>query len=104
FEARLITNAGTFVMVQLDTFGRTTPGRGLKVEGFNDLQGTQPNCGITGLRTGHLKVTWTKPFDPILRSQIGRGPVFVEFTISHQGDEQKQSIACVDNVKVQDTK
>lgn len=104
FEARLVTLAGSFPIVQIDTFGRTTPGRGLRVEGFNDLQGTQPGCGIVGIRTGRLRVTWTKPLDPVLRATISRGPVFVEFSISNQGDAQDTSIACVDDVQVRVTK
>ena len=104
FEARLVTTAGTFVILQIDTFGRTTPGRGLKVVGFDGMQGTQPNCGIAGLRTGLLTVTWTKPFDPFLTGTIARGPVFVEFSISNDGDAMHTSIACVDNIQVRVTK
>lgn len=100
FEARLVTTAGTFVMLQVDTFGRTTPGRGLKVVGFEDLQGTQPGCDLVGVRTGLLNVTWSKPFDPFLRATIARGPVFVEFSISNQGDTSHTSIVCVDNLQV----
>src|SRR4029453_2005772 len=98
FEARLITAAGSFPILQIDTFGRTLPGRGLKVEGFDELIGTQPGCGIVGVRTGHLKVTWSKPFDSVMRSIVARGPVFVEFSISNQGGDTHTSIARVANV------
>jgi len=104
FEARLVTAAGTFPIVQIDTFGRTEPGRGLSVDGFTELLGTQPGCGIVGLRTGHLKITWSKPFDAVMRSTIARGPVFVEFSITNQGDTANTSIACVDNIVVKVTK
>ena len=104
FEARLVTTAGTFPIVQIDTFGRTEPGRGLSVEGFTELLGTQPGCGIVGLRTGHLKVTWSKPFDSVMRGTIARGPVFVEFSITNQGDTENTSIACIDNIVVKVTK
>jgi len=104
FEARLVTAAGSFPIVQIDTFGRTEPGRGLKVVGFSEMLGTRPGCALVGLRTGLLNVTWSKPFDAVMRGLIARGPVFVEFTISNQGDSTHTSIACVDNVEVKVTK
>jgi len=104
FEARLVTAAGTFPIVQIDTFGRTEPGRGLKVEGFEELAGTLPGCAIKGFRTGMLRVTWSKPFSSVMRTLIARGPVFVEFSVTNQGDDQKTSIACVDNIVIKVTK
>lgn len=104
FEARLVTAAGTFPIVQIDTFGRTEPGRGLKVEGFEELVGTQPGCGIVGFRTGMLHITWSKPFSSVMRTLIDRGPVFLEFSVTNQGDDQKTSIACVDNIVIKATK
>lgn len=106
FEARLITPAGTYVMVQVDPFGRTPPGRGLAVTGFTQLEDVDPDCKdasgapFVGKRTGRLQVTWTLPLDAVLRGVIGTGPVQVEFTVSNQGDALNPSIACVDDVQV----
>jgi len=104
FEARLVTAAGTFPIIQLDTFGRTEPGRGLKVEGFTELLGTNPGCSLVGIRTGLLHVTWSKPFDSVMRTLIARGPVFLEFSVTNQGDDTHTSIACVDDVEIRVTK
>lgn len=105
FQARLVTHGGTFVMLQIDTFGRTTPGGGLHVEDFTDFSDSPPGCALTeGKNTGHdtgrLRVSWTKNVDALLRRAIGLGPVYIEFSISDQGGPDRTSIACVDEVNL----
>jgi hypothetical protein len=100
FQARLVTSAGTFVILQIDTFGRTPPGRGLRVEGASDFFDTAASCPLMGRRTEPLKVTWSKTVDPALRNAMGSGPVFIEFSVSDQGNTERTSIACVDDVRI----
>jgi hypothetical protein len=101
FEARLITPAGTFPILQIDTFGRTVPDKHLSVAGYTGFFPSPESCTLDGaLRTRRLSVRWTKPLDASLKSLIGTGPVSVQFSVLGQGDGQGRTIACVDDVVV----
>jgi hypothetical protein len=101
FEARLITMAGTFPIIQIDSFGRTVPNNHLTVQGFTGYVPSPVGCTlVNGLDTRRLTISWTKSLNTVLKNQIGRGPVYVEFTIAGQGSSGRTAIACVDNVQV----
>ena len=102
FQARLVTNAGTYVILQIDTFGRTPNGKGLKVVGESALTPVAGGCSLdSGLRTKRLNVSWTKTLDPTVRQAIDHGPIYIEFSVSNQGNTERTSLACVDGVKVE---
>ena len=98
FEARLVTPVGTYPIVVLDTFGRTISGHGLTVANYFGLEATASDCPLSGLRTRRITVTWARSFSSALQSAIGKGPFWVEFSVSNQGDTQHPSIVCIDDV------
>lgn len=115
FQARLVTPVGTFVILHVDTFGAVTTGGGLNVENSDGQRigavtlvptesGPGSVCTFTGLRTKRLKVRWTKTLDPGIKTQIGTGPVYIEFSVSNQGDTENTSILCVDDVRIKGRK
>lgn len=101
FQARLVTRAGTFPIIELDSFGRTPPGSELHVTGFDGLIASPDGCTLSGGRgTGRIQVTWKRTLNGSLQNAIGRGPVHVEFSVVGQGGTTGTTLACVDDVVV----
>ena len=98
FEARLVTPVGTYPIIVLDTFGRTISGHGLTVANYLGLEATAADCPLNGFRTRRITVTWTRSFSSAIQSAIGKGPFWIEFSVSNQGDTQHPSIVCLDDV------
>jgi hypothetical protein len=98
FEARLVTPVGTYPIILLDTVGRTISGHGLTVANYFGLEATASDCPLNGLRTRRITVTWTRSFSSALQTAIGKGPFWIEFSVSNQGDTQHPSIVCIDDV------
>jgi hypothetical protein len=88
FEARLVTAAGTFPIVQIDTFGRTrarpgSQGRRLR-ESSRHAAGMRPRR----VPDRHASRDLVEAVLSVMRPLIARGPVFLEFSVTNQGDDQ----------------
>ena len=96
----LLTGAGPFPLLGSDTWGTTPQGVSVKIEG-DPLLAPAPNPGCNvDLQTSRVEVKARRTIPPSIQDAVRLLPVHLQFQIVDQGDTDRVSFACIDNIRI----